>query len=79
MTERAEGVVHTIKVMLSNITHALGFYVRVEFSPLYKEADVQMIRIGPDWILANYAYENIVVGSGYIEITLKRPDRQRNL
>jgi hypothetical protein len=31
------------------------------------------VRVGPDWILANYAYENIVVGSGYVEITLKRP------
>jgi hypothetical protein len=73
VTERAEGVVHTIKVMLSNITHALGFYVRVEWDSDYKETDVQMIRIGPDWILANYAYENIEVGSGYLEITLKRP------
>jgi hypothetical protein len=73
VTENAIGVVHTIKVMLSNITHAVGFYVRVEWSPVYKKTDVQKVRVGPDWILANYAYENVVVGSGFLEITLKRP------
>jgi hypothetical protein len=73
VNESAVGTVHTIKVMLSNITHAFGFYVRIEWDPLYKKTDVQKVRVGPDWILANYAYENIVVGSGYLEITLKRP------
>jgi len=73
VTENALGTVHTIKVMLSNITHAFGFYVRVEWSSLYKKTDVQKVRIGADWILANYAYENVVIGPGYLEITLKRP------
>jgi hypothetical protein len=71
--ERAEGVVHTIKVMLSNITHALGFYVKVTWDANYKETDIQKVRIGADWILANYAYENIEVGDGWLTVTLKRP------
>jgi len=73
VTENAVSTVHTIKVMLSNITHAFGFFVRVEWSYLYKKTDVQKVRVGPDWILANYAYENLVVGSGYLEFVLKRP------
>ena len=73
VTERAIGVVHTIKVMLSNIGHAYGFFVRLEWSGLYKKTDLQKVKVGPDWILANYAYEQVVVGSGYLEITVIRP------
>jgi hypothetical protein len=73
INESAVGVVHTIKVMLSNIGHAYAFYVRLEWDPLYKKTDLQKVKIGPDWILANYAYENIVVGNGYLEVTLMRP------
>jgi hypothetical protein len=73
VTENAIGVVHTIKVMLSNITHAYGFYVWLTWSSDYKKTDVQKVKVGPDWILANYAYENVEVGTGYLKITVIRP------
>jgi hypothetical protein len=77
INESAEGTVHTIKVMLSNITHAYGFNVYLTWNSAYKKTDIQKVKIGPDWILANYAYENIQVGTigtvGYINITVIRP------
>jgi len=73
VNERAIGVIHTIQVLLSNITHAYGFHVYLTWSADYKETDLQSVRIGADWILANYAYEKIVVGDGFLDITVIRP------
>ncbi|MGA3191939.1 MAG: hypothetical protein ABSD73_05425 [Candidatus Bathyarchaeia archaeon] len=77
VTERAVGVVHTIKVYLSDITHAFGFMIQLVWDSRYKETDIQHVRIGPDWILANYFYENVVFGEigtlDYVNVTVIRP------
>jgi len=73
ITERAAGVVHTIEVTLTNVTHGYGFYVYLTWDEDYKKTNVQAITVGPDWLLPNYAYQDIIVGSGFLNITIIRP------
>jgi hypothetical protein len=73
VTEKTIGFVHTIQVYFSNVTHAFGFSVQVDYSDVYKYTDIQHIRIGKDWVLTNYAFEDIVVTPTYLIVTLARP------